>query len=97
MFRGAFDVRASDINDAMKVAAWWRWPGWWTRARNEECIIPALFDPRARCRGRRRGAGRARQRGKQDISLTYRILLVEDDPVIAGEVQHHLTGWGYGR
>ena len=27
--------------------------------------------------------------------MTYRILLVEDDPVIAGEVQHHLTGWGY--
>lgn len=25
----------------------------------------------------------------------HRILLVEDDPVIAGELREHLTGWGY--
>ena len=47
VFRGAFDVRASDINDAMKLAA--------ARALadlippeelNAEYIIPAAFDPR---------------------------------------------------
>ena len=47
IFRGAFDVRASDINDEMKLAA--------ARALTElisddelssDCIIPAPFDPR---------------------------------------------------
>ena len=47
IFRGAFDVRASDINDKMKLAA--------ARALTEliadnelsaDCIIPAPFDPR---------------------------------------------------
>lgn len=47
IFRGAFDVRASDINDEMKLAA--------ARALadlisaeelNEEYIIPKAFDPR---------------------------------------------------
>lgn len=47
IFRGAFDVRASDINDAMKIAA--------ARALSdlisdeelrEDYIIPAAFDPR---------------------------------------------------
>jgi malate dehydrogenase (oxaloacetate-decarboxylating) len=47
IFRGAFDVRASDINDAMKIAA--------ARAialliteeeLNSEYVIPAPFDPR---------------------------------------------------
>ena len=48
-FRGALDARASDINDAMKIAA--------SRALaelisdedlNENYIIPAAFDPRVK-------------------------------------------------
>ncbi|MGI6654266.1 MAG: NAD(P)-dependent malic enzyme [Christensenellales bacterium] len=49
VFRGAFDVRASDINDAMKVAAAQALAGLVDEgALNEECIIPAPFDPRVR-------------------------------------------------
>ena len=47
IFRGAFDVRASDINDAMKIAAAQALgrPGAETSC-SADYIIPAAFDPR---------------------------------------------------
>ena len=47
IFRGAFDVRASDINEEMKVAAANALAGLITDEElNEDYIIPAAFDPR---------------------------------------------------
>ena len=49
IFRGAFDVRASDINDEMKIAAAYALSG--LISDNElgpENILPAAFDPRVR-------------------------------------------------
>jgi malate dehydrogenase (oxaloacetate-decarboxylating) len=47
IFRGAFDVRASDINDEMKVAASDALAGLITDEElNADYIIPAAFDPR---------------------------------------------------
>lgn len=47
IFRGAFDVRASDINEEMKVAAAEALAGLITDGElNENYIIPAAFDPR---------------------------------------------------
>ncbi len=47
IFRGAFDVRASDINDAMKIAAARALAGLIPEDElNENYIIPAAFDPR---------------------------------------------------
>ena len=47
IFRGAFDVRASDINDEMKVAAAEALAGLITDEKlNADYIIPAAFDPR---------------------------------------------------
>ena len=46
MFRGAFDVRASDINEAMKVAAAEALAGLVGDELSEDYIIPAAFDPR---------------------------------------------------
>lgn len=47
IFRGAFDVRASDINEAMKVAAANALAGLISDEElNEDYIIPAAFDPR---------------------------------------------------
>ena len=47
IFRGAFDVRASDINEAMKVAAAEALAGLISdEERNADYIIPAAFDPR---------------------------------------------------
>ena len=49
IFRGTFDVRASDINDAMKIAAAEALAGLITEdALSEESIIPAPFDPRVK-------------------------------------------------
>ena len=45
IFRGAFDVRASDINEAMKVAASRALAGL-VENPTPDCIIPAAFDPR---------------------------------------------------
>ena len=46
IFRGALDVRASDINDAMKIAASKALAGLISDAElNEDYIIPAAFDP----------------------------------------------------
>ena len=45
IFRGAFDVRASDINEAMKVAASRALAGLVDNP-TPDCIIPAAFDPR---------------------------------------------------
>ena len=64
IFRGAFDVRASDINDAMKVAA--------AKALasligedelSPEYIIPAAFDPRVKDAVAKAVAEAARQSG----------------------------------
>ncbi|MCL1958539.1 MAG: NAD-dependent malic enzyme, partial [Spirochaetes bacterium] len=47
IFRGALDVRASDINDEMKIASAYALAG--LVSENELCadyIIPAAFDPR---------------------------------------------------
>ena len=46
IFRGAFDVRASDINEAMKVAASEALAGLVGDQLSEDYIIPAAFDPR---------------------------------------------------
>ena len=47
IFRGAFDVRASDINDEMKVAAAHALAGLIPDAElNADYILPAAFDPR---------------------------------------------------
>lgn len=47
VFRGAFDVRASDINDDMKIAAARALAGLISEEElNEEYITPAAFDPR---------------------------------------------------
>ena len=47
VFRGTFDVRASDINDEMKIAAARALSGLITDDElNEDYIIPAAFDPR---------------------------------------------------
>jgi malate dehydrogenase (oxaloacetate-decarboxylating) len=47
VFRGAFDVRASDINEEMKIAAAYALAGLIDgRELNEENILPAAFDPR---------------------------------------------------
>ena len=45
IFRGAFDVRASDINEAMKVAAAEALAGLVGDELSEDYIIPAAFDP----------------------------------------------------
>jgi malate dehydrogenase (oxaloacetate-decarboxylating) len=47
IFRGALDVRASDINDAMKIAAAYAIAGLIPNDElNADYIIPAAFDPR---------------------------------------------------
>lgn len=47
IFRGAFDVRASDINDPMKLAAAEALAGLISQEElSEDYIIPAAFDPR---------------------------------------------------
>ena len=46
IFRGAFDVRASDINEKMKVAAAEALAGLVGDELSEDYIIPAAFDPR---------------------------------------------------
>ena len=46
IFRGAFDVRASDINEAMKVAAAEALAGLVGDELSEDYIIPAAFDSR---------------------------------------------------
>mgnify|MGYP002311741036 CR=1 FL=1 len=46
VFRGAFDVRASDINEEMKVAAAEALAGLVGDELSEDYIIPAAFDPR---------------------------------------------------
>ena len=46
IFRGAFDVRASDSNEAMKVAAAEALAGLVGDELSEDYIIPAAFDPR---------------------------------------------------
>ena len=47
IFRGAFDVRASDINEEMKMAAAQALAGLISDEElNEDYIIPAAFDPR---------------------------------------------------
>ena len=49
IFRGAFDVRASDINDQMKIAAAYALAGLVSEAElSAEYIIPAPFDPRVK-------------------------------------------------
>lgn len=49
IFRGAFDVRASDINDEMKIAAAYALANLVSDAElSAEYIIPAPFDPRVR-------------------------------------------------
>ena len=49
LFRGAFDVRASDINEEMKIAAAYALAGLISDEElNENYIIPAAFDPRGK-------------------------------------------------
>lgn len=49
IFRGTFDVRASDINDEMKIAAARALAGLISDSElNAEYIIPAAFDPRVK-------------------------------------------------
>ena len=47
VFRGTFDVRASDINEEMKLAAAMALADLISdEERSEDCIIPKPFDPR---------------------------------------------------
>jgi malate dehydrogenase (oxaloacetate-decarboxylating) len=47
IFRGTFDVRASDINDAMKIAAAYALAGVIELEKlSADCIIPSALDPR---------------------------------------------------
>ena len=49
IFRGALDVRASDINDEMKIAAAYALAGCvGEQELNSDYILPAAFDPRVR-------------------------------------------------
>ena len=49
IFRGAFDVRASDLNDAMKIAAAHALAGLVSGEElSKDYILPAAFDPRVR-------------------------------------------------
>ena len=49
LFRGAFDVRASDINEEMKIAAAYALASLISDEElNENYIIPAAFDPRVK-------------------------------------------------
>ena len=49
IFRGALDVRASDINDEMKVAAAYAIAGLVSEEElNADYILPAAFDPRVK-------------------------------------------------
>ena len=49
LFRGAFDVRASDINEEMKIAASYALANLISDEElNENYIIPAAFDPRVK-------------------------------------------------
>jgi len=49
IFRGALDVRASDINEEMKIAAAYAIAGLVSDSeRNADCIIPAPLDPRVK-------------------------------------------------
>ena len=49
VFRGAFDVRARDINEEMKIAAAYALAGLISDEElNEDYIIPAAFDPRVK-------------------------------------------------
>lgn len=49
MFRGAFDVRAKEINEEMKIAASLVLANLISDEElNEEYIIPAAFDPRVK-------------------------------------------------
>ena len=63
IFRGALDVRARDINDAMKVAAAKAIASLIPESGlREDNIIPSAFDPPGgQSRGRRRGPGRERE------------------------------------
>jgi malate dehydrogenase (oxaloacetate-decarboxylating) len=49
IFRGALDVRASDINDEMKIAAAYAIASLiGEKELKADCIIPAAFDPRVK-------------------------------------------------
>ena len=64
IFRGAFDVRASDINEAMKVAAAEALAGLISDEElNADYIIPAAFDPRVGRTVAAAGARAARDSG----------------------------------
>jgi malate dehydrogenase (oxaloacetate-decarboxylating) len=64
LFRGALDVRASDINDAMKIAAAYAIAGLIPDGElNPEYIIPAPFDPRVGAAVAREVARAARESG----------------------------------
>jgi malate dehydrogenase (oxaloacetate-decarboxylating) len=64
IFRGALDVRASDINDAMKIAAARALAGLLADSElKADYIIPAAFDPRVKDAVAGAVAAAARQSG----------------------------------
>ena len=63
IFRGAFDVRASDINEEMKVAAAEALAALVGDQLSEDYIIPAAFDPRVGPAVAKAVAGAARRTG----------------------------------
>lgn len=64
IFRGTFDVRASDINDEMKIAAANALAGLIAEGElNAEYIIPAAFDPRVKDAVAKAVAAAARKSG----------------------------------
>ena len=64
IFRGALDVRASDINDEMKIAAAYALANLVSAGElNPEYVIPAPFDPRVGSAVAKAVAGAARKSG----------------------------------
>ena len=70
IFRGAFDVRASDINEEMKVAAAEALAALVGDQLSEDYIIPAAFDPRVGSAVAKAVAEAARKRGVARIYIS---------------------------
>jgi malate dehydrogenase (oxaloacetate-decarboxylating) len=68
IFRGALDVRASDINDSMKIAAAYALHGLVRDSLARDRILPEAFDPRVGAAVARAVAGAARSSGVARVS-----------------------------
>ena len=72
IFRGTFDVRASEINDEMKIAAAYALAGLITKEElNADYIIPQAFDLRVGKAVATAVAAAARRTGVATVSYTH--------------------------